>query len=90
MFVYLIDDSLLRGKKMTIIPAYGRDYNSKRTVLVDWLADKDFVITDFFHPDNGRKINRQDAESAGIRSIMVRYSGLRKITVINFLRGQWK
>lgn len=27
---------------MTVLPAYGRDYKSKKAVLADWLAGKDF------------------------------------------------
>ena len=28
---------------MTVIPAYGRDYKSKKAVLADWRAGKDFM-----------------------------------------------
>ena len=27
---------------MTVLPAYGRDYKSKKAVLADWHAGKDF------------------------------------------------
>lgn len=32
---------------MSAIPAYGRDYKSKKDVLADWNAGKDFLIQDF-------------------------------------------
>ena len=28
---------------MTVLPAYGRDYKSKKAALADWHAGKDFV-----------------------------------------------
>jgi hypothetical protein len=30
---------------LTLIPAYGRDYKSKRALLEDWEAGKDFLAT---------------------------------------------
>jgi hypothetical protein len=29
---------------LELLPAYGRDYTSKKQVQADWLADKDFYI----------------------------------------------
>lgn len=44
---------------MTLVPAYGRDYKSKKEVLKDWDDNKDFIISCMFHPDDGRYINKE-------------------------------
>ncbi len=67
---------------MTIIPAYGRDYDTKAQVLAAWNAGQDFVLADIFDSDDGRKINLQDARKAGLRVVNCRYKGLTKIAVI--------
>ena len=47
----------------TLIPAYGRDYKSKKAVLQDWNDNKDLMVNDMFHPSDGRYINKTDAQS---------------------------
>jgi hypothetical protein len=63
---------------LTLIPAYGRDYKSKKALLADWNANKDFQIATF-GPDCGRYINKADAD--GLR-INIRYSKLTKIAMV--------
>ena len=46
--------------ELTIVPAYGRTYNSKAAIWSDWLAGKDFQIASV-GADTGRYINREDA-----------------------------
>lgn len=62
---------------LTLIPAYGRDYKSKKEVLADWNADKDFIIADFSHPYDGKPMNQRDAEP-GI-TYNIRYKKLTQI-----------
>ncbi len=60
---------------MTVTPAYGRDYKSKKAVFEDWNAGRDFVVAE---PGRGTYINKTDAESqlgTGV-TIMARYKGL--------------
>jgi hypothetical protein len=64
---------------LTVIPAYGRDYNSAKTVKADWNDGKDFIIADMFHPYDGKPINKQD--SRGYK-ITIRFNQLRKVTSI--------
>lgn len=59
-----------------VTPAYGRDYKSAAAAKADWDADKDFRINDISSPDDGRYINKRDAD--GI-SILCRYAALRKV-----------
>jgi hypothetical protein len=67
---------------MTLTPAYGRDYKSKKALLQDWNADKDFIIADLFH-GNGTYINKSDFLNSNERSVQIRYDNNRKVHVIN-------
>jgi hypothetical protein len=62
-------------------PAYGRDYKSKKDLLADWDAYKDFQINCFMHPDDGRYINKEDAEKTG-GVFNIRYKNLTQVCVI--------
>jgi hypothetical protein len=64
---------------VTIVPAYGRDYRSKKAVMADWDAGKDFRIDCFMHPDDGRYINKQDADSTPGVTYNIRYQKLTKV-----------
>ena len=66
---------------VTVVPAYGRDYKSKKAVLTDYHAGKDFQINDMFNPDDGRYINKEDADNGSL-TMHVRYSRLTKVCVI--------
>ena len=62
----------------TLTPAYGRDYKSKKAVLEDWAAGKDFIIADMFHPDSGRYTSKRDWTG---KSVNIRYQKLSKVLV---------
>ena len=64
---------------ITVVPAYGRDYKSAKAVKLDWQANKDFIVADYFHPADGKAINKQDA---GNELVKVRYNKLRNVVVI--------
>lgn len=66
------------GASFTLTPAYGRTYSSKRAVLQDYNAGKDFIS----QPD-GRYININDIASALALHVKVRYGKrLEKVMVI--------
>jgi hypothetical protein len=67
---------------LTLVPAYGRDYKSKKAVLADWEADKDFLIQDMSSPHDGRYTNKTDCLAAGIKSVRIRYKSLTQSCVI--------
>jgi hypothetical protein len=69
----------------TLTPAYGRDYKSKKEILADWEAGKDFV-----YAETGQYINKQDAETQGIKGVNIRYKRLANIAVLTFKGGAWK
>lgn len=62
---------------MTLTPAYGRDYKSKKAVKADWESGKDFTIADMFHPDSGRYVNKADLDPG--ERVMIRYKRLTQI-----------
>ena len=62
---------------LTLTPAYGRDYTSKRDVLKDYNAGKDFIS----QPD-GRYINIDDVARCCAMHVKIRYSKLRKVLVV--------
>lgn len=61
---------------LTVVPAYGRDYTSKKLVLEDWEANKDFRIIE--GSANGSYLNKSDAEQNGLE-VWVRYGNMRQI-----------
>ena len=72
--------------RLTLIPAYGRDYKSKKEVLADWNAGKDFRIA-----TASGYINKEDATKGSLREVNIRYKGLRSIAVIKLdHKGEWK
>ncbi len=67
---------------VTLTPSYGRDYKSKKEVQADWDAGKDFTINSFGHPDDGRQINKQDAEREPGVTYNIRYKRNTQVHVI--------
>ena len=66
----------------TLTPAYGRDYKSKKTVMEDLLAQKDFVLHDLMSIYDRKVGNLEDLRKAEYTSLHVRYDALRKVLVI--------
>lgn len=62
---------------LSAIPAYGRDYKSKKAVMEDWNAGKDFLIQDMRHSGY---INKGD-KPADV-TLNVRYKNLTQVCVI--------
>lgn len=62
---------------LTLLPAYGRDYKSKRLIIDDLNNNKDFLESTSF-----RAINKQQFKELNISSFNVRYDQQRKITNI--------
>ena len=64
---------------MTITPAYGRDYKSKKALLADWDANKDFVLHQIV--GRGGYINKSDAKDLG--PLQARYGKNMKVMMVN-------
>jgi hypothetical protein len=54
-------------KRLTVLPAYGRDYQTAAAARADWDASKDFIVADYFDPYDGKYINKQDADRGSIK-----------------------
>ena len=71
---------------MTLTPAYGRDYKSKKSVLADFHADKDFILhtvpSDPFGQWDGKPANRSDLKASGFNQVGIRYKRLTKILFV--------
>jgi len=62
---------------ITLLPAYGRDYKSKRVIIDDLNNNKDFLES-----TSMKYINKQQFKELNISSFNVRYDQQRKITNI--------
>lgn len=78
---------------LTLVPAYGRDYKSKKAVLADWEANIDFLIQDVSSPWDGAYITKKELVRAmhlgkdiegtiEVKSVNIRYKSLTQICVI--------
>ncbi len=67
---------------MTLIPAYGRDYKSKKDVLADFDAGKDFQIADIFHPNVGGYATKQELIEGGEKTVNIRYKAMSQVAVV--------
>jgi len=69
---------------LSVVPAYGRDYKSAKEVKAAWEAGKDFQIMDMSSPDDGRYINKQDAEKpgSGVSTLTIRYKRMTQVAVV--------
>jgi hypothetical protein len=69
---------------MTLQPAYGRDYRSKKAVVEAFEAGKDFQIASL-GPDIGRYVTRDELVSAHVTgSVTIRYDRNRKVCVVRY------
>ena len=68
---------LLKMMYLTLLPAYGRDYKSKKLIIDDLNNNKDFLESTSL-----RAINKQQFKELNISSFNVRYDQQRKITNI--------
>jgi hypothetical protein len=65
---------------ITLVPAYQRDYKSKKAVQADFDAGKDFVIADIFHEYSEKSANKPDLAQS-YDKVLIRYDGNRKVAV---------
>ena len=69
-------------KSLTVSPAYGRDYKSKKAVLVDWNDDKDFTIQDMYKSGMVNKQQVIELKKDGYTHIHIRYKQLTQVMVL--------
>ena len=78
---------------LTVIPAYGRDYKSKKAVIDDWEANKDFKINDIMSRWDGASVNKKDLMSiknAGefVSTVNIRYAKRTKRIAVKIDRKE--
>ena len=66
---------------MTLTPAYGRDYKSRKEVQAALDADLDFIIADMFSEFSGKPVNKSQLIETGVRSVTIRWKSLRSVAV---------
>ena len=68
---------------MTLTPAYGRDYKSAKAAKAAYNEGNDFIVNDFSSPRDGSYVNKEQLQGDQAPCfINIRYSKLRKVTVI--------
>ncbi len=65
--------------RLTLIPAYGRDYASKAAVIADWNAGKDFESVGY---GSGGYVNLAQARELRIVEVNIRYKRLTQVCVV--------
>ena len=69
---------------ITLLPAYGRDYKSKKAIIDDLNNNKDFLESTSL-----KAINKQQFKELNISSFNVRYDQQRKIINIKINDLKW-
>lgn len=64
---------------MTLIPAFGRDYKSKKEVQADFDANKDFQAVGI---DGSGYVNKSQLLELKVSTVNIRYKQNRNVTVI--------
>ena len=59
---------------ITLLPAYGRDYKNRKSIINDLNASKDFIVS-----HSGQYINKPQFKELNISSFNVRYDQQRKL-----------
>lgn len=70
---------------LTLVPAYGRDYKSKKSLLEDWKAGKDFLIASVMSPWYGKYVSSGDApalKAEGVEQLTIHYKASTRVCVI--------
>ena len=66
---------------ITLIPAYGRDYKSKKAVQEDLDNNKDFEVASL--GQGGRYANASDLLNDNQVNVTIRYGKLRKVGIFS-------
>ncbi|MCK5604917.1 hypothetical protein KAR91_23710 [Candidatus Pacearchaeota archaeon] len=66
---------------ITLTPAFGRDFKSKKAVQEHWDANLDFLIADISNRWDGKPVNK--SQLVGLeKKAQIRFSGLRKVCIL--------
>ena len=68
--------------RITLVPAYGRDYKSKKDLLADFDGGKDFKIQDISCQWDGSYAGKQELVDNGYKTVNIRYKKLANVAVV--------
>jgi hypothetical protein len=71
-----------RMKTLHLVPAYGRDYTSRREIEGSLVGELDFIINDMSNQYDGKPINLPQIKEAGYTHLNVRYKKKTKVCVV--------
>ena len=66
---------------ITLVPAYGRDYKSKKEVMKDFNENKDFIINDISSRWDGKPANKNDLIKDH-DEVKIRYKKHQEIAIV--------
>jgi hypothetical protein len=74
--------------EITVIPAYGKEYNTSDEAFDAWMSDKDFYIMTPGYPSY---INKSDAERFGVpkNTIRIRFKNKTELLIVKFNEQGW-
>jgi hypothetical protein len=82
------------SKWITLVPAYGRDYETAEEVLAHWVTGKDFLIQDIsMCRDDGRYTSCRDAEPGqplADYTFKIRHRQHQDIALIRRAADEWR
>jgi len=69
---------------ITLVPAYGRDYNKKSDARKDFERNKDFRVKDISSKFDGRVVNLADLQQySDHNNVKIRFDNERRNAIIN-------
>ena len=76
-------------KSLTVVPAYGRDYKSKKEVAESWNNNQDWFIEDFRLTGYVGKGGQARLITDGVTHLHFRYKQQRNIVVLDLTSNKW-
>ena len=68
--------------RITLVPAYGRDYKSKKDLLAAFDENLDFKIADISCPWYGKYAGKRELLEHGYTEANIRYKKLSNVAVV--------
>ncbi len=75
------------GYELTLVPAYGRDYQTAEALLKDWHAGKDFQIACVVSLWNGAYASVRDLKQFPGVHVKIRYDRLARFVLVSIADG---
>ena len=73
-------------KRITITPAYGKDYRGAKSAEEAFRAGKDFIVADMMDQYYGKPCNIHDLKTCEYSTVNIRYKRLTRVCVVKIKR----